>query len=128
MINPNRTAGDANTAYDGGTPRALQTVVGGPALNATGSTVIPAAAGLKSKVVGLVVYTSAWTTEGTAALKDGAGGTTIFNIARFTAHGQRATFDIGGQVIVSTSVNTLLELFYTGNAVLQFSIVYYQAP
>lgn len=126
MIDPNQQGGNSNAAYDGG-QRPIVTVVGAPSLNASGFTAIAAAPGLRTKILGYNIYPSAFTSEGTLILRDGTGGATLFNVARFTALGQRADFNMGGQVICQGSVNTLIEIFYTGNAFIQFSLIYYQA-
>jgi len=127
VIDPNASGGTSSTTvYDGGDPRTIITVIGAPSLNASGFTAVAATAGLKTKVLGINVYPSAFTTEGSLVIRDGS--TSIFQIARFTALGQRADFNMGGQVICQGSINTLLEIFFTGNAFIQFSLIYYQAP
>ena len=128
MIDPTASSTSAASVYDGGAARPIVAITGAPALNASGSVVVAATAGLRTKILGYNIYPSAWTTEGTAALKDGAGGANLFLVARFTAAGQRADFNMGGQVICVGSVNTLVELNYTGQASIQFTVIYYQAP
>jgi hypothetical protein len=130
VIDPTNAAGsrDASTVYDGGATRQIVTVSGAPGLTASGFTAVAAVAGLKTKILGLNIYVSAFTSEGSLTIKDGAGGTTIFNVARFTALGQRSDFSMGGQLICMGSVNTLVEIFYSGTASIQFTLIYYQAP
>lgn len=130
MIDPTggASAAGASGVYDGGAERPIVTAIGSPTLNATGATVVAAAAGLRTKLLGFNLYPSAFTSEGTLSIKDGAGGSSIFLVARFTALGQRADFNMSGRMICMGSVNTLIEINYTGNAIIQYAIIYYQAP
>lgn len=133
MIDPTGGPGqagqsDPTVVYDGGVARPIQTVAVNVALNATGSTAVAAAAGLKTKIIGINAYTSTFTAEGSLSIRDGAGGTIIFFIGRFIANGVRADFSIGGLQLCAGSVNTLVEVFFSGNAFIQYSLVYYQAP
>jgi len=127
VIDPNQQGGNSNAAYDGG-QRPIVTVVGAPSLNATGFVAIAAAPGLRTKLLGYNIYPSGFTSEGSLVIRDGVGGATIFQVARFTALGQRADFNMGGQMICQGSVGAAIEIFYTGNAFIQFTLIYYQAP
>ena len=130
MIDPNRTAGDANTVYDGGGARPILTVTGALASGTAAATIVAAAAGLRAKLLGFNIFCNVWTADGNITFKDGAGGANLFQVGRVVGPGigQRFWFDMGGNVIATGSVNTLLELNYNGTAGIVYSVIYYQAP
>jgi hypothetical protein len=105
-------------------------VSGAAGFAANGTAVIPAAAGLRSKILAFNIYCTLWTSEGTVSIKDGTAGPNLFLVARITTPGigQGKSFDMGGKAIGIGSVNTLVELNYTAAATLQYTILYYQAP
>lgn len=133
MIDPNagQASGSGSTVSDGGGIYPIVTFTASAAFSANGQTVAPAVAGFKTKVLAFNIYCTLWTSDGTISIKDGTGGTSIFLVGRVITPGvgQRFTFDMGGKVIATGSVNTLVELNYApGAASLQYSVIYYQAP
>lgn len=117
--------------YDGGR-RSVQTASFSAALNGAGTTIVAAAASLKTKVLYITVTVTSWTANGSVWLRDGAGGSTLLNIDYFAGaagvSGERAEVSCGGYIVCQTSVNTLLELHNQGNSTVVGSVVYYQAP
>ena len=131
MIDPNAGQASGTTVSDGGGNYSITNITGSSGFSANGITVVSAAVGLRTKILGFNIYCTLWTSEGTISLKDGAAGTSIFLVGRVVTPGigQRMSFDMGGKVIATGSVNTLVELNYgPGAASLQYSIIYYQAP
>ena len=134
MIDPTNVASatDPSTAYDGGAARPILTVVASSgSLSTSAATAIAAAPGLRTKIIGLNIVCTAWAAEGTLQLRDGAGGSGIFVIARFPTPGvgARVAFDIGGKMFCQSSVNTLVEIFYNvASGTFTYNIIYYQAP
>jgi hypothetical protein len=121
---------DPSVVYDGGVVRPILTTTGSFGFVTNGTTVIPAAAGLKNKLLGFNIFIIAWTSEGSISIKDGAGGTNIFTVARVPTPGvgNRYWFEMGGQMIGAGSINTLVELNYNATATIGFTFIYYQAP
>lgn len=111
--------------YDAG-PRTVARVTGSGALSAAASTIVAAAASLKTKVIGISIGCSVFTGAGIVQLKSGAGGTVIWS-AGFGAVGRVECAYCGGVALCETATNTLLEIHNTGNATLSWSVVYYQA-
>jgi hypothetical protein len=137
MIDPTGGPGaagqsDATLVCDGGVARPVLQVLGSSGIiGPSGATVIPAAVGLRSKIIGINIICTTWTGEGTLVLKDGAGGSSITLCGRYKTPGvgQTFAFDMGGIVIGVGSVNTLVELNYNvASATFAYQIIYYQAP
>jgi hypothetical protein len=137
MIDPTGGPGaagqsDPTLVYDGGVARpVLQVIASSGVIGPGGVTVIPAAASLKTKIIGVNIICTTWTAEGTLVLKDGAGAASITLCGRYRTPGvgQTFAFDLGGIVIGVGSVNTLVELNYNvANATFAYQIIYYQAP
>jgi hypothetical protein len=135
VIDPTATLNGASgastptTIYDGG-PRTVLSIGVVPTLSpgTPASTVIAAAAGLRTKVISFRISCSTFTTAGNVFIKDGAGGTTVGFPGYISALSQVAELQACGFVVFQTSVNTLLEIFFGGNGQLTCHVVYYQAP
>jgi hypothetical protein len=133
VIDPTATLNGASgattptTIYDGG-PRTVLSIGVILTLSAAASTVIPAAAGLRTKIISFRISCSTLTTAGNVFIKDGAGGAVVGYPGYFTAAGQIAELQACGFVVFQASVNTLLEIFFGGNGQLTCHVVYYQAP
>lgn len=116
--------------YDGGR-HDIQYSSFSQALNNSGLTLVAAIPGMKSKLLGLSVSVSGTvTTAGTLAIRDGAGGSSVF-IAGYYPVGSLGAppyVHYSSMVpIAQSSTNTLLQLFFGGAATLEGHIFYYQA-
>jgi hypothetical protein len=115
---------EPNTVYDAGR-RAIQSLgFTTLAINGTALQIVAPAASLKTKVLALNVQCVIFNTQGTLGL---TGGGFSFWFAQVAALGNTPSL-VPGILHYSTSVNTALNLQYTGNATFNGSIVYYQAP
>lgn len=111
--------------YDGGRRPVLSAGVTGLSLiSPSTGVVVPAAPGLRTKVLEVHVQLIIFNTAGSLGLF-GAGFN--FWFAQFSAIGS-AVLQPANLVHYSTAVNTALALNYTGNATFNVGIVYYQAP
>jgi hypothetical protein len=121
------TAGqtDPTTIYDGGTARAIISTVVSPGVSGA---LVGATAGLKTKLLGIHVVCSAFTSAGTMYLTNGSGGGFILWLSQLQALGNVA-MPPTGFVLCQTGVNTALWFNFGGGAAsFGVNIVYYQAP
>ena len=113
------------TVYDGGR-RVIQAVFAAGILANSTTILVPAVAGLKTKVVSIVAFCTAFTTAGTVSINDGVN---TYVLGLFTAAGNQFNFMNGGQLIYNTGVNLPLNgSYFTGTANVAWSVTYYQAP
>jgi hypothetical protein len=95
-------------------------------LTNTAVVLVPAVAGLRTKVVSVVASCTSFTTAGTASINDGVN---TYVLGYFTAAGNQFNFMNGGQLIYSTGVNLPLNgSYFGGTANVAWSVTYYQAP
>jgi len=88
---------------------------------------IAAAPGLKTKVLGVSLSVSVFTSGGNMFLLNGTGGSAILYLPFFSTFGS-AFFSLGGLVLCQTAVNTILSVKCTGTLTCGVGITYYQAP
>ena len=88
---------------------------------------IAAAPGLKTKVLGVSLSVSAFTSSGNMFLLNGTGGSSILYLPFFSGFAN-AFFSLGGLVLCQTAVNTILSVKCTGSLTCGVGITYYQAP
>ena len=116
----------ANSVYDGGVARNIVSVrFASTALTAT---VVAAAAGLKTKLLGVHVAFAAPATTGAFYFKDG-GGTLLFVVHTIPVAVTVLTIAMSGYVICETPVNSALVAQFDGTGPnYNLQIQYYQAP
>jgi hypothetical protein len=88
---------------------------------------IAAVAGLKTKVIGVSLAVSAFTSSGNVILLNGTGGPAIYNLSFFSGFSS-AFFSLGGLLMCQTSANTILSVKCTGTMSIGVNITYYQGP
>lgn len=101
------------------------------ALNNTSTAAVAAQASLRCYVMSAVFSLSAWTSGGYATLRDDA--TDIFPFSTtspLSVAGMGSVFAIAspGTYLCRTTVNTALNIYYSGNATLKWHVAYYMAP
>jgi len=122
------TAGSNNptTVYDGGAARAVVAVRF--ASTATTATAVAAAAGLKTKLLGVHISFAAPATAGAFYFKDG-GGTLLFVMHTIPVAVTVLTIAMSGYVICETPVNSALVAQFDGTSPnYNLQLQYYQAP
>lgn len=133
MIDPTGGPGqagqrDPTVVYDGGAARTVVSLGGVANLTASAVTLVAAAAGVKTKVISFRASCTGFTAAGNLFLRDGAGGTSIGFLGSVSALSAVSELETSPFVVCMTSVNTLLELFFTGTANFHYQLIYYQAP
>lgn len=116
---------DPSIVYDGGVSRPIVATHGNATLNATTANMVPAAAGLRTKVLSVNIHCLTFTTAGAVALQD---PTVRYRAMWIAAVGNQLVAQNGGVMLFATGVNAALDIFYAGNANISWSIAYYQAP
>jgi hypothetical protein len=115
------------TIYDGGPRTVISSAFFSPVLNNAGTTLVAAAAGLRTKVLALHVTCQIFTTAGLLVLKDGAA-VNIAAVGNPTAIGTTYDCRVGGGIIFAQGpVNSNVDLFFVGNGAFLGQITYYQA-
>ena len=118
---------EANVVYDAGR-RPLAIVSTAATLNNAAQLVVAAAPSLKTKVIFFSISPRAFTSVSDVLLRNGAAGPTLLGTHMSALGDADSTFSLSGLVLAETSVNTLLEIYISGNASVSFTVVYYQAP
>lgn len=110
--------------WDGGR-RDVETTSPLLVLNGNTSTVLNATPGVKTKILRVTVFATAFTTAGIVYL---SGGASNFNAGYMTAVGINLTIGSEGYKLYETAINTALMGGYTGSGSIVFAVTYYQAP
>jgi hypothetical protein len=121
---------DASTVWDGGAARTVQSVRVGLVGLTGAATLIAAAAGLKTKVLGIHFLAAPPTTAGAFYLKDATSGGILLMMDQIpvTIYTTR-TITMSGYVMCQTTVNSILQAQFDGTVgTFNVQVQYYQAP
>jgi len=117
---------DLSNVWDGGVARPVLSKGVSNVVNNTTVTIIPAAPGLKTKVLGFHYMAITVTAAGSGVIWTGGG--VLWVVSGPVVANVPVVIPPAGVVIFSTPVNTALGLNTDGNANLISNVVYYQAP